>query len=399
MTVRLQELFDQARAQKHDITLIAGRAGLNQPVRWVHMVENEEIAGFLEGQEIAFTTGIGLDSQESLTELVASTYRCGASGIVVNVGPFIHQISPNAIRFCDEHDFPLFRVPWNEHMAQIMHQFSLSITLSEKYTRELGVALKNAIEWPANEELYLDTLEQNGFGKDWNYSVGVMDCVSTVPTAECALPHVADARIDMFRDALESLITQHQWQIAQFAMDHRIVMVFARYNADEISTITREMLSACMAIAHDDERMFIGIGKITKSARCIGKSYRQGLTLERLQKHRGKSETPFLYDDAGVDKLLLSVGDPEILRDYYNHTVGPLVEYDKVNNGDLTETLRNYLMFSGSIKETSERMYVHRNTVSYKLGKIQDILDVNLSDFAVRESLSIGLHVRELLDC
>lgn len=72
-----------------------------------------------------------------------------------------------------------------------------------------------------------------------------------------------------------------------------------------------------------------------------------------------------------MDKLLLSVGDPEILRDYYNHTVGPLVEYDKVNNGDLTETLRNYLMFSGSIKETSERMYVHRNTVSYKLGKIQ----------------------------
>ena len=49
MTVRLQELFDQARAQKHDITLIAGRAGLNRPVRWVHMVENEEIAAICSG--------------------------------------------------------------------------------------------------------------------------------------------------------------------------------------------------------------------------------------------------------------------------------------------------------------------------------------------------------------
>ena len=154
MTVRLQDLFDQARAQKHTIALVAGRKGLDRPVRWVHMVENEEIAGFLEGQEIAFTTGIGLEMQEDLTGLVASAYHSGASGIVVNIGPFIRQISPEATRFCNEHDFPMFRVPWSEHMAQIMHLFSLTITMSEKHSLELAVALKNAIECPGREELY-----------------------------------------------------------------------------------------------------------------------------------------------------------------------------------------------------------------------------------------------------
>ena len=44
-------------------------------------------------------------------------------------------------------------------------------------------------------------------------------------------------------------------------------------------------------------------------------------------------------------------------------------------------------------------MFVHRNTVSYKLNKIEDILGVSLSDFRTREFLSVGLLVREILDC
>ena len=164
MTVRLKELVEQA-ADKN-MVLAAGKNGLDKPVRWVHMVENEEIAGFLEGQEIAFTTGIGLETQEDLYPLVKSAYASGATGVVVNIGPFIHQISPETIRFCDEHDFPLFKVPWSVHMAQIMHSFSLAITMSEKHSMELAAALENAIFHPDREEMYLEYLEQSGFGKD-----------------------------------------------------------------------------------------------------------------------------------------------------------------------------------------------------------------------------------------
>lgn len=93
------------------------------------------------------------------------------------------------------------------------------------------------------------------------------------------------------------------------------------------------------------------------------------------------------------------IDDQEILEDYYINSIGPLIEYDRVNDGDLTQVLNNYLSSSGSIKETSERMFVHRNTVNYKISKIQDLLGVNLSDFSVRMELLIGLHVKELLDC
>lgn len=393
MSVRLRDLVAQARAQGHDITLVAGADGLDHAVRWVHMVENEEIAGFLEGQEIAFTTGIGLESQEDLIGLVRSAYERGASGIVVNVGPFIRQISPETMRFCDEHGFPLFRVPWSEHMAQIMHRFSLSITLSEKHSMELAAALENAIFMPAREDLYLEYLEQNGFGKDWNY------CVSVIEPCDADGNALPDELLEACAALADLEITGGQWQAASLTVDGRIVLVAARMDGAVTAEAARAVARSCGKVLPPGGHMYLGVGKVTRSARCIGKSYRQALALERLQWLHRKADEPSLYDDAGVDKLLLSVTDPEILLDYYDSTVGPLVEVDRLSHGDLTATLRTYLDTSGSIKETGERMFVHRNTVGYKLHRIEDLLGVDLSDFHDREELSLGLRVKELLDC
>ena len=47
MAVRLQKLLEKVTDQ--EITVLAGREGLKNPIRWVHMVEGVEISTFLEG--------------------------------------------------------------------------------------------------------------------------------------------------------------------------------------------------------------------------------------------------------------------------------------------------------------------------------------------------------------
>ena len=58
MAVVLQDLYGLVSHKQ--MALIAGKKGMNRPVRWLHMVESVDIASFLEGDEIAFVTGIGL---------------------------------------------------------------------------------------------------------------------------------------------------------------------------------------------------------------------------------------------------------------------------------------------------------------------------------------------------
>ncbi len=67
MAVRLQKLLEKVTDQ--EITVLAGREGLKNPIRWMHMVEGVEISTFLEGGEMAFVTGIALAGEEELTEL------------------------------------------------------------------------------------------------------------------------------------------------------------------------------------------------------------------------------------------------------------------------------------------------------------------------------------------
>lgn len=391
MAVRLRDLVEHARGM--ELELVAGAGGLDRPVRWVHMVENVEIVGFLEGQEVAFVTGVGLDGRTDLLSLVRSVAEADASGVVVNVGPFIRSIDPAVVRLCNDLDLPLFRVPWNVHMAQIMHRFCLDITMSERNGIGLASALRNAIRQPEREDLYLDFLEDNGFSRDWNYTVAVAQAVTEDGV------DVDGRGLGRIGQAVDNLLIFKGWHAVALSMDNSLVIVFAQYGADDVEAMTERCLESCRPMLGEDWRLYVGIGKRTRSARCIGKSHAQARKLARLQRKRGSSDGPLAYSRMGVTKLLLSIGDRDVLEDYIEHTVGPLIEYDRLNGTDLAAVLRCYLAHSGSVRDAAADLFVHRNTVTYKLRKIESVLGEDLSDFRVRERLNVGLCAAEILDC
>ena len=99
----------------------------------------------------------------------------------------------------------------------------------------------------------------------------------------------------------------------------------------------------------------------------------------------------------GIYKLLMSIDDHDIIEEYYDKTILPLIEYDKKNDSDLAVVLRSYLKHNGSVKETSDELYVHRNTINYKLTRISEILDMDLSQLNTRLQLSVGFMLEDML--
>lgn len=130
MSVVLKEAIRQAGCA--DIKLVAGKNGLTNAVEWVHMVDTTEIADFLSGGEIAFTTGIGVGEKMSLLALVDRVYKNHASAMVVNIGPYVAEIPQEVIDFGNAHDFPVFEVPWSVHMADMMRMICFTITQSQQ---------------------------------------------------------------------------------------------------------------------------------------------------------------------------------------------------------------------------------------------------------------------------
>ncbi|MEV1017337.1 PucR family transcriptional regulator ligand-binding domain-containing protein [Micromonospora sp. NPDC049751] len=67
--------------------VVAGDAGLDRPVRWVHVAEVPDIATLLGGGELVLTTGIGLPADDAgLRAFIGDLADVGVSGLVVELG-------------------------------------------------------------------------------------------------------------------------------------------------------------------------------------------------------------------------------------------------------------------------------------------------------------------------
>jgi len=103
------------------------------------------------------------------------------------------------------------------------------------------------------------------------------------------------------------------------------------------------------------------------------------------------------FAELGLYRLLLALRSSEELDSFYEHTLGALVEYDRKNDGELVKTLDAYFASLGSPTDAAERLHVHRNTLLYRLHRIQEIAGVDLTDAETRLALHLALRVREVL--
>lgn len=137
------------------------------------------------------------------------------------------------------------------------------------------------------------------------------------------------------------------------------------------------------------EKMAIGVGKLTKSLRCLYKSYHQAEAIMRIQTKQSMLDAGYIYSDMGAYRLLLGIEDSDIVADYLNQVLGPLIDYDTQKGSDFTKVLRVYLFNNGSVQETASQPYVHRNTVNYRINRASEILGMDLSNLEVRLQLML----------
>lgn len=387
MAIELQRLIKKAAHM--DVTLIAGEGGIHNLVSWVHMTETPEASDFLEGGEIAFTTGIGLGNETDLNKLIKLMYEKKAAGVIINIGPFIEKIPQDTIDYCNQKNFPLFVIPWKIHLAEVIRIFCFAITKDEQRNLEIVSSFKNAIFFPKQEELYVILLSQHGFRVNWKYSVCVIKLSHN--TAEMSV------RIEQLVTSLNTYAHHNYQHFAIFSHETEVLIVTGNYTEKQNRNFILDLHSHALHSLARGEQISIGCGKLTHSIHCLWKSYRQAKSIQKLQKNGKLDHSLIFYSDMGIYKLLMGIEDKEIIEEYYIKTIRPLLDYDEKNNSDLTVVLRTYLKHNGSVKETADELYVHRNTINYKLARISQILTMDLSKLDTRLQLNVGFMLEDML--
>jgi purine catabolism regulator len=139
-----------------------------------------------------------------------------------------------------------------------------------------------------------------------------------------------------------------------------------------------------------------GIGHLARSLPDIPQSYREARqALEIGQRLFGEGNL-HSFARLGIYRLLFHLYGQKELADFYSETLGPLLDSDNRSNGALIETLEGFFRCNGNLSETARTMHLHRNSLLYRLGRIEELLGRSLEDPELRLSLQIALKMRHL---
>ncbi|WP_103104124.1 PucR family transcriptional regulator [Brevibacillus reuszeri] len=144
-------------------------------------------------------------------------------------------------------------------------------------------------------------------------------------------------------------------------------------------------------------QVIAGYGRSYKSYTEIVKSYQEALHAVKIKKLFPREIAGIHgYHELGIYRYLLKCKQWDEEQGYENERLEVLKQYDRDNQTAMQETLETFLDAAGKVNVTAQRLHIHINTLSYRLRRIEEIMQVDLENMNQRTSLYLELKMAKL---
>ncbi|WFD11140.1 PucR family transcriptional regulator [Tepidibacter hydrothermalis] len=104
------------------------------------------------------------------------------------------------------------------------------------------------------------------------------------------------------------------------------------------------------------------------------------------------------YRDIGIYKMIMPFIDTVWAKNFYEDIINPLKDYDVRFNSNILDTAIKYIECDCNIKQTSDSMFQHGNTIRYRINKMKEILKMDNLEASFNEQLSIAIKIYKILE-
>jgi sugar diacid utilization regulator len=125
--------------------------------------------------------------------------------------------------------------------------------------------------------------------------------------------------------------------------------------------------------------IYIGISHATKN---ISQFYQMSVEAKKaveIAKMRSKTSSVMLSSELGHLTLFLNARSPEELEAFAIDKLSPIITYDERKNAELVQTLYFYSQYEFNLRKTAREMNVSITGMRYRIEKIEELLDIDLS--------------------
>src|SRR6266700_795183 len=143
-------------------------------------------------------------------------------------------------------------------------------------------------------------------------------------------------------------------------------------------------------------RLSIGIGNQCQSISDYRRGFAEASEALQMGQNLNHDGGVTHFNDLGVYRYLYKIARMDDLRDVYQDQVARIATYDRRKGTDLLDTLETYLECAGNLTKTSNRLFVHRNTLIQRLERLQSLCDIDLQERSNWLTLQVAIKVYKL---
>lgn len=370
-----------------DCRLIAGEKGLHNIILYTDSMEVPDIRAWLKPNLFMITTGYSLKhSSGGLKQLISDLHSAGCAGLAIKT-KFTGEISEEVLAAADSLKLPLIQVPddmpasalfmplmnliYNEQNIQLQSNYFFIDLMNGTIATESEAKLRvQPMKWPSPPlQLILFHIRNNQHSYSYNEEI--------------------------LKKSLRNLSVELEKYILLPNNDNMILIVPGGFKDTFLQNCCERI---CTYICSSfDLSVCAGISEPVIQYIDLYTAFSDAMDAVRTGLIEQPDKLCFFIRDLRLEQALLELKGNRRLRNCFEETFSILKNYDIRHSSSLMETLKALTKAGGSKAQAADKLFLHRNTLIYRIKKIEELTGMNLTDHDTLSRLSFLFRIEPYL--
>ena len=308
----------------------------------------------------------------------------------------------SVIKKADEKELPLFFVRGVISFLDVTHDV-LALIMENRYLKIQNVSLLDKLLNAASlsqkevDNLFCGTgISPDSYFMLAVFNINTLDTLSKRQTTDRADVLIGVARI--LEKHISSLFEQMgKSTIYKVNLDSVDYLLYAD-TEEELMEVADALsqINANVNAEHHDYDIYLSFSSILSESRNVLNGLNEAYFTGNLLNKKIFAETSKHFSDIGSYQILFYTEDKAKLLVFRDRYLKKLYEADLEGTSQLMETLHTFLLQGGNMMQTSKTLFIHRNTLQYRLERIETITGRNINGYQARRDFVNAFLIHDL---
>lgn len=353
--------------------IIAGEGGLERGIRWAYKAENINFEKWVHGQELLIVSApVTQRKNYDLFTAIEKAIDLKLSCALLLIGEnFVTNVDDKVKRLADNNNFPLFTIPCDVPLVDFFEELGHAISYLDD-RKDIQDNLLAEIIFGNSINIHNIEYKCSQMG----YNISVLEQVFVIH-----LDSMVNDDVRLYAESLGELFRKKEHSAIVSSYGDRIIgfMEDCSSKREIIIDIFNEF-DEMLQIDHEGFLYTLNVGEKCESIKALQKSFQETSKVNAILEHINKYNEVVFYDEMGYYKLMMAYDNHEPMIRFVQEILSQIIDYDQKNKTQLIDTLWMYFECNRNMKRTADKLFSHKNTIKYRLHRIEEITGRDLNN-------------------